>query len=232
MKEYQFENLIPYIRSSKKLKSGWYRAGEGREVDEMVVFTTSKAAITESQHNFDLMLERCREKNVDYLIFGHNGIQVLMKEDEFTTKDAGEYVLREFREKLNNIKDPDGYGSFHLYTPSTETSREGYSFYLVYTYYGKEMALKKNMGFYNVKTGKKLTKRDEILKLLWNMGFLAERRRVLYAASLSSGSPEEIRTYHTMKPKIDALPRRAYLRDGFYTAWRKLDRACDYPDFI
>lgn len=231
MREYRFENLIPFIRSSQKLKSGWYRGGQGRDVDEMVVFTTTVAAKEESQHNFDVMLERAREKGVEYLVFGYNGVQILANKDVFETKEIGDYILNDFRAQLNNTKDSDGYGLFHLYNPTTETSKEGYSFYQVYTYYGKELSLKKNMGFFEVKTGKKITKREEILKLLWDMGFLAERRRILYAASLTQGSPEEIRTFQTMKSKIDTLPKRSFLRDSFYTAWRKLNRTCDYPGY-
>ena len=231
MKEYLFDNLIPFLKATSRLKTGWYRAGQGKDVDEMVVFTTGKAAKQEGQHNLDVMLERSREMGVEYLIFGYNGVQILTNQDSLKTKDAGEYILKEFRDKLNNIKDENGYGSYHLYSPTTETGTAGYSFYQIYTYYGKEMTLKNHLGFYEVATGKKITKRDTILKLLWDMGFLAERRRILYAASLNQGSPDEVRMYNEMEPKIKTLPRGSYLKVNFYTAWRKMNRLCDYPGF-
>jgi hypothetical protein len=84
-------------------------------------------------------------------------------------------------------------------------------------------------GVYDVTTGRKITGRQNILRRLWDLGFLGDRGVVLYAADYGDGSPADVEMYKQIKPQVRTLAWNSPIVKGLASGIIKISKACDWP---
>jgi len=237
---YQFDNLIPYLASQKRLKADdyWVRSAHTQEADQLLVFTTKKHAYLEAEQNEKILRERCAEQGFAYYIQGHQGIQLIYtnldkdgKNYRDTIEKKGDAVLgKDYIDTFNKVHSANEARWYSSLKDSwVEVNQRLNAFYLVSSWYAHLHTVPEKLGMYSVATGKRIKGRKEILKTFWDLGFLASRRRILYAASPSSGTPEEVLYLENMKKTMTHLHPYGLVRSAYSTAQKKMIKDCDYP---
>jgi len=228
---FEFEHIVKYKQADERMRANRYNSqyynteGFTRDGDVLIKFTVEKYAKQEDQHNQSLLLQRARDIGAQYLIQGQRGPQIVIP-------SLVDNATRVFLD----------YGT--AYQETWEKSSERYAGYIDTRSFNSDRAtavscrgyrrpnghvLPGSTGFYDVATGKKITGRQNIMQRLWDMGFLADRGIVLYAADYRDGSPADIAVYKEIKPKLANLAWNSQLVKALTTGASKIARACDWP---
>jgi len=234
-KMFKFEHIVKYKQADERIRQNNYEsryyyntAGHSRDGDMLIRFTVVKYAEAEDQHNQALLLERARSLGAQYLIQGQRGPQIIIP--GFVDGAAG--IFNDYREELTDTWEQTdnryyGYADIRSFNSNSATavSCRGYR-----RLHGHVMP--GVTGVYDVTTGRKITGRQNILKKLWELGFLGDRGVVLYAADYCDGSPADVEMYKQIKPRIRTLTWNSPLVKGLATGMNKISKACDWPQEI
>lgn len=228
---FQFEHIVKYKMADERIREHRYAsqyynsAGYSRDGDVLIRFTVEKNALEENQHNQRLLFERARSFGAQYLIQGQRGPQIVIPELVEDTVD----IFNDYKEQLTDTWEKTdnryyGYADIRSFRSdrATTVSCRGYR-----RLHGHVMP--GSTGVYDVATGRKITGRQNILKRLWDLGFLGDRGVVLYAADYRDGSPADVEMYKQMRPHIKTLTWNSPLAKGLATGMNKISKACDWP---
>jgi hypothetical protein len=228
---FKFQHIVKYQQADERIRQNRYESryynteGHSRDGDVLIRFTVEKYAREEDQHNQSLLLERARSLGARYLIQGQRGPQIVIPGFVDGTAD----IFKDYQTKLTDTWEQTdnrymGYADIRSFNSNgaTAVSCRGYR-----KSYGH--AMPGTTGFYDVATGRKITGRQNILKRLWDLGFLADRAVVLYAADYRDGSPADVEMYQQIRPRIRTLAWNSPLVKGLATGMNKISKACDWP---
>ena len=189
---------------------GWSK-DNSRESDKMIVFTLGDQATRESQENLDHLLALGKKFNQKYLVFTDRKIQFVG--EAFYSIDGLKQELdpKTWRQKFEQWRQVTGVGRVRF---NDERSAQGT---LCWIYTWKHCwAITKHQGVYDIETGKKLTKRREIIQKFWDLGFASQRGRPLSVATIAStGERDELE-------EITQRAQHYYYKRGFSEAARKI----------
>ena len=228
---FKFEHIVKYKQADERIRQNGYEsryyntAGHSRDGDMLIRFTVVKYACAEDQHNQALLLERARSLGAQYLIQGQRGPQIIIP----GSVEGAAGIFKDYREELTDTWEKTehhyyGYADVRSFTSdkATAVSCRGYR-----RLHGHVMP--GATGVYDVITGQKITGRQNILKKLWDLGFLGDRGVVLYAADYCDGSPADVEMYKQIKPRIRTLTWNSPLVKGLATGINKISKNCDWP---
>lgn len=231
---FQFDQIAIYKAAEERIRCDRYsnqyynRDNQfSRDGDVLIKFTVEKYAIEQATNNHELLLSQAREVGAKILIQGLRGPQIIVPGDEqnsqrifkgYRTAFEAGFENQNTYSYINYVGEPSSFAS----SRAVAVSCRGYKINNGHT-------LSKFKGVFDVVTGKKITGRSNILDLLWQQGFLAERGQVLYAASPSFGTPSDIETYNDIRNRLQLLSPHSPLRAACYNARRKISRNCDWP---
>ena len=228
---FKFEHIVKYKQADERIRQYGYEsryyntAGHSRDGDMLIRFTVVKYACAEDQHNQALLLERARSLGAQYLIQGQRGPQIIIP----GSVEGAAGIFKDYREELTDTWEKTehhyyGYADVRSFTSdkATAVSCRGYR-----RLHGHVMP--GATGVYDVITGQKITGRQNILKKLWDLGFLGDRGVVLYAADYCDGSPADVEMYKQIKPRIRTLTWNSPLVKGLATGINKISKNCDWP---
>ena len=227
---FQFEHIVKYKIADERIRQHRYdsqyynSAGHTRDGDMLIRFTVEKYAQQEHEHNQALLLECARSYNAPYLIQGQRGPQIIMQGLVKTIS-----IFNDYKEEYERIWERTdnrymGYADIRSCDSdrATAVSCRGYR-----RPHGHVMP--GATGVYDVATGRKITGRQNILKRLWDLGFLGDRGRVLYAADYRDGSPADVQMYQQLRPRLKTLSWNSPLVKGMSSGMNKISRYCDWP---
>jgi len=228
---FKFEHIVKYKQADERIRQNRYGSryynteGHSRDGDMLIRFTVVKYAQEEHEHNQALLLERARSRGAQYLIQGQRGPQIVIP----GFVDGATDIFKDYKEVYEKIweKTDDryyGYADIRSFNSNSATavSCRGYR-----RLHGHVMP--GGTGVYDVVTGRKITGRQNILRKLWDLGFLGDRGVVLYAADYRDGSPADVEMYKQIKPRIRTLTWNSPLVKGLATGMNKIGKACDWP---
>jgi len=247
---YQFENLFFYAPvETRKHSTSPYAYGYGeddkkkrRDNDRLLEFTLRLKAEEESQNNWQVMIDRCREVDAKFLVIGPYGIQLVFPEtgDELALSTWSSHVFDDqYFESINAIlKVKHEREEYHYYSPRPLTFskevkhcqvRSG-SYARLRSYEIRDQALRAQRGVWSVETGKKLKWQDAVTEF-WKLGFATERSVVRYAGRPQDGSADDIRAYSEI---MSVLKRRnidsTQMTTHVNLAMKRINRAYTYPN--
>lgn len=228
---FKFEHIVKYKQADERIRQDRYgsryynTAGHTRDGDVLIRFTVEKYAQEEHEHNQALLLERARSRGAQYLIQGQRGPQIVIP----GFVDGATDIFKDYKEVYEKIweKTDDryyGYADIRSFNSNSATavSCRGYR-----RLHGHVMP--GGTGVFDVTTGRKITGRQNILRKLWDLGFLADRAVVLYASDYCDGSPADVEMYRQMRPRVRTLAWNSPLVKGFTTGMNKIRKNCDWP---
>ena len=164
---------------------GYYGNQHSLDGDRLYEFTMAPAAVGYSAENLETLLAVAREYEQDLVIIKPYVVQVA------GGTGSGRHELianRLFSQKW--LEEHSGWlDSSYLARPTVEATSRGevMGFYS----YRPCLCLGEHQGVYDVKTGKRLTNRRDIIERMWDLGFAANRGRPLAIARLRWSGPRE-----------------------------------------
>ena len=228
---FRFDHIVKYKQADERIRQNRYDSqyynseGHSRDGDMLIRFTVVKYAEAEDQHNQALLLERARSRGAQYLIQGQRGPQIIIP----GLVDGAAGIFNDYKEELTDTWEKTdnryyGYADIRSFNSNSATavSCRGYR-----RPHGHVMP--GVTGVYDVTTGRKITGRQNILRRLWDLGFLGDRGVVLYAADYGDGSPADVEMYKQIKPRVRTLTWNSPLVKGLATGMNKISKACDWP---
>lgn len=239
---YKFDNLLPYIIKSKKLKNGGYynwqdshserRNKESALEFELWVFT--KAAQQEAQHNHAVFRQRALAAGFTHMVYDQRGFQFLRPEP---------CSERELEAMINGILDQQYFDTvntvykrhsvhepvtavdrFFRFSSNSEGSMVAFREWRIGTY-----TVADRLGLWKLDTDTRVKGRQNILNEFWQLGFLTLRGRVLTAAVKDFGSKADVLAIPEVNAIAGNLPPNSQLRASLLTGVRKVCRDCDWP---
>ena len=192
----EFENLAEWGSLSRKLKN-WNRHvffGKPSQDEiqgwQLQQFTVDKQSREESKRNFQKVLEKAQEIEAPILVIRPNEIQFIGTEygDAYIGLSDDDWIqrLREYYENRQR------YFSKPFWTQEI-SDLDLHTFSLSVWGTDAVFARSPQTGFYDVKTGKKITDRKKQIQTLWDLGWAAKRGRpVGVGYQRHSGSREDI----------------------------------------
>lgn len=227
---FEFEHIVKYKMANERIRANRYNnqyynsEGHTRDGDILICFTVEKYALEEDQRNRARLLDSARSIGARYLIHGQRGPQIVIP----GIVSGADKIFTDYQEQFKQAWETESnymtYLDVRNYNSdrATAVSCRGYR-----RAYGHVMP--GFTGVYDVATGNKLKGRQNILRALWDMGFLGDRGVVLYAANYRDGSPEDVRRYLQIKSLTKTLSRNSPIVKGLQSGMNKIYRACDWP---
>ena len=225
----KYETISEANKTDSRLRRGRYGGYYGdqhtRDGDRLALFTLTPQARKDSEQNFDFVMSMARRYNRQLVVIKPNQIQV-----------AGE--LGADIDSVQQVADAlfpgswlKGYetwiDSSSPMHPRLDASHWGEvaEFYT----YRPSMCLREHQGVYDVRTGRKLTNRRDIIQRMWDLGFAAVRGRPLSIAQIRwTGEREELQEisdladrYWNRKYQSEAAKKlvSAFTSINRYAAW-------------
>lgn len=183
----KYQDIYRHLEATDLLEDNrrWNTKDQHLAEAAMVKFTTEKSAPEHSADNIQWILSRARDHGVDLAVIRSNSLQLLGGRD---TKQAMRQVLPE--SWLQEFQQFSGR-EWSVGEARTETTEQGTctSQYL----YRDCVVMPGVQGVYEVASGKRLTRRADIIDRIWNWGWPTRRGRPLSVGTLRwTGSREEL----------------------------------------
>ena len=228
---FRFDHIVKYKQADERIRQNRYDSqyynsqGHTHDGDVLIRFTAEKYAYAEDQHNQALLLERARSRRAQYLIQGQRGPQIIIP----GLVDGAADIFTDYKEELTDTWEKTdnryyGYADVRSFrsVSATAVSCRGYR-----RLHGHVMP--GGTGVFDVTTGRKITGRQNILRRLWDLGFLGDRGVVLYAADYCDGSPADVEMYKQIRPRVRTLTWNSPLAKGLAAGMNKISKYCDWP---
>jgi len=187
----RYEHIYEVSGSRRRLKKGQDRYsyrydGRTRDNDQLSLFTFESAALADSALNLDFLLAQARGYDQLYVVLTDTKIQIAGEHDaeHVANAIAPRAWQRDFAEWMD--ANHSGYN-----TPTVEDTRHGSAVTL--QSWRHCFCLKEHQGVYDVTTGRRMTRREDIIRAFWSLGFATRRGRPYSIARLRwSGEREEL----------------------------------------
>lgn len=198
--------------------------------DQLALWTLGQQASSESQENFDQMIQAGRQHGAEYLVIKPNIIQFVGRDLE------GELIEQqltplEFKEEQRNYicrDDPDSarYITFEWNHDQTDQGRlMRLQFYKL-----QYVDTAQVRGVYHVLSGRRETNRRHIIEEFWRLGFAAWRGRPLHVAQPKwSGTREDLQEMTDMAAKYWARRNSSDVAHKMVAAYRSINRYAAWP---
>lgn len=230
---FEFEHIIKYKLADERIRDNRYNSqyynteGNTRDGDVLIKFTVEKYAREEDQHNRDILFDRARNIGARYVIHGCRGPQIVIP--HLLDSNAG--LFNDYEDQFKLIWERES--KYHAYSDIRNFKSDRATAISCRGYRRRDgHVMPGNTGMYDVETLKKITGRQNILKRLWDLGFLGYRGTVLYAAEHRDGSPQDVLKYLQIKPMLRTLSWNSPLVKAVASGMNKLGRDCDWPQDV
>jgi len=219
---HEVANARRRLGDSRRDRYAWRQDGRNREGDQLTLFTFETPALADSAYNLDFLLAQARGYDQRYVILTETKIQIAGEHDTERVADAiaPRAWLRDFEEWLEAQR---GYD-----TPTVEDTRHG----SVMTLHSWRhcFCLKEHQGVYDVASGQRMTRREEIIRAFWNLGFATRRGRPYTIARLRwSGEREELEELTALAGRYWNKQYRSDVAKKITSAHRSINRYAAWP---
>jgi len=186
----KYESIYEVSGARRRLKKGLDRYsyrydGRTRDNDQLSLFTFETPALADSAHNLDFLLAQARGHDQRYVVLTDTKVQIAGEHDTepVAAAIAPRAWLGDFAEWLE---------AHHGHVaPAVDDTRHGSVMTL--QSWRHCFCLKEHQGVYDVTTGQRMTRREDIIRAFWSLGFATWRGRPYSIARLRwSGEREEL----------------------------------------
>jgi len=223
----RYEQIYEVSGARRRLKKGQDRYsyrydGRTRDNDQLSLFTFESAAMADSAHNLDFLLAQARGYNQRYVILTDTKIQIAGEHDteHVANAIAPRAWLRDFAEWLE---------AHHGHSaPAVDDTRHGSVVTL--QSWRHCFCLKEHQGVYDVTTGRRMTRREDIIRAFWSLGFATRRGRPCSIARLRwSGEREELEELTALADRYWRSHSRSDVAKKITSAYRSINRYAAWP---
>lgn len=204
---------------NRRDRYAWRNDGVTRDQDRLTLFTLENSAVHDSLHNLTWLLEVCKKHHQRYLVLSPALIQSVGRESPpaVATNIAPREWIGHFRHWMTDehqvlVNEPNDRGTMTHF----QTWRRCFT-------------TREHQGVYEVSTGRRLTRREEIIESFWDMGFATWRGRPYSMARLRwAGDRTELEELtdlyhrHWSRARVSDMSRKmcsAFTSINRYAAW-------------
>jgi len=223
----RYEHIHEVSGARRRLKKGQDRYsyrydGRTRDNDQLSLFTFETPALADSAHNLDFLLAQARGHDQRYVVLTDTKVQIAGEHDTERVADAiaPRAWLRDFAEWLDAHH---GHGA-----PSLDDTRHGSVVTL--QSWRHCFCLKEHQGVYDVTTGERMTRREDIIRAFWSLGFATWRGRPYSIARLRwSGEREELEELTDLADRYWNNRNLSDVAKKIVSAYRSINRYAAWP---
>jgi hypothetical protein len=223
----KYETIYEVSGARRRLEKGRDRYsyrydGRTRDNDQLSLFTFETPALADSAHNLDFLLAQARGHDQRYVVLTDNKVQIAGEHDIERVADAiaPRAWLKDFAEWLEYNQ---GHGA-----PTVDDARHGSMVTL--QSWRHCFCLKEHQGVYDVTTGRRMTRREDIIRAFWSLGFATWRGRPYSIARLRwSGEREELEELTALASRYWNSQSRSDVAKKIASAYRSINRYAAWP---
>jgi len=219
---HEVANARRRLGDSRRDRYAWRQDGRNRENDQLALFTFESAALADSAHNLDFLLAQARGHDQRYVVLTDTKIQIAGEHD--TEPVAAAIAPRAWQRDFAEWMDANHSGS----QPTVEDTRHGSAVTL--HSWRHCFCLKEHQGVYDVTTGQRMTRREDIIRAFWSLGFATWRGRPYSIARLRwSGEREELEELTALASRYWYNRNRSDVAKKITSAHRSINRYAAWP---
>ena len=224
----RYEHIYEVSGARRRLKKGQDRYsyrydGRTRDNDQLSLFTFETPALADSAHNLDFLLAQARGYDQRYVVLTDTKIQIAGEHD--TERVANAIAPREWQRDFAEWLEAD-HGGYN--TPTLEHTRHGSAVTL--QSWRHCFCLKEHQGVYDVITGQRMTRREDIIRAFWSLGFATWRGRPYSIARLRwSGEREELEELTALASRYWYNRNLSDVAKKITSAHRSINRYAAWP---
>jgi hypothetical protein len=201
----------------------WRQDGRNRDADQLTLFTFETPALADSAHNLDFLLAQARGHDQRYVVLTDTKIQIAGEHDAEHVANA--IAPRAWQRDFAGWMDANHSG---YNTPTVEDTRHGSAVTL--QTWRHCFCLKEHQGVYDVTTGQRMTRREDIIRAFWSLGFATRRGRPYSIARLRwSGEREELEELTALANRYWNSQYRSDVAKKIVSAHRSINRYAAWP---
>jgi hypothetical protein len=209
-------------RTHRRDPYAWRQDGRNRDADQLALFTFESAALADSAHNLDFLLAQARGHDQRYVVLTDTKIQIAGEHD--TERVAAAIAPREWQQDYLKWTEANGGHA----APTVEDTRHGSVVTL--QSWRHCFCLKEHQGVYDVTTGRRMTRREDIIRAFWSLGFATRRGRPYSIARLRwSGEREELEELTALAGRYWNRQYRSDVAKKITSAHRSINRYAAWP---
>jgi hypothetical protein len=220
---HEVSNARRRLGDSRRDRYAWRQDGRTRDNDQLALFTFETPALADSAHNLDFLLAQARGHDQRYVILTDTKIQIAGEHDteHVANAIAPRAWLRDFAEWQETA-------NYYDSAPTVEDTRHG----SVVTLHSWRhcFCLKEHQGVYDVTTGRRMTRREDIIRAFWSLGFATRRGRPYSIAKLRwSGEREELEELTALAGRYWYNRNLSDVAKKIVSAHRSINRYAAWP---
>ena len=220
---HEVSNARRRLGDSRRDRYAWRQDGRTRDNDQLALFTFETPALADSAHNLDFLMAQARGYNQRYVVLTDTKIQIAGEHDAEHVANA--IAPREWQQDFADWLDANhrGHGA-----PALEDTRHGSVVTL--QSWRHCFCLKEHQGVYDVTTGQRMTRREDIIRAFWSLGFATWRGRPYSIAKLRwSGEREELEELTALASRYWSSQNRTDVAKKITSAHRSINRYAAWP---
>lgn len=220
-----YEHIYIYHAADQRLRRQQYHnqwsTKYSRDGDSMTKFTLYKVAKADSQNNWNWCMAVARKQRAQIMVLSPNKVQFLGGERYGTVQS--DLMPSDWSHKFIQWNDTVHWGhSQALHTEDTSTLEQILLF-------RRCLALKAEVGVWDVLTGQRINGRDRIIELFWHHGFATQR-----GAPLSVCNPRNAGSRHDLEELTKLAEYHRYRKHSqvsqkIWSAYKSIARTAIWP---
>lgn len=219
----RYQEIYQHNRANATIRGGrsWADTDSDFSRAQLTVFTTSVSAPEQSQSNLDWLLTQARRASVAIMVVEPSRVQFL---GQGVARAMDQAFPDSWRQEYRQWCDREGWAD-----PRYESSEEGEcaTIYL----YRECVTVPKSQGVYEVESGRRMTRRRDIIQRFWNWGFPARRGRPLSVGQLRwTGNREELELSRRLFDQYYLRRDRSEIAKKICQAYTSTVRNYAWPD--
>lgn len=215
-------NAVLSRLKSNTYDRSWGDTNHSRDGDRLTLFTLNPQALAESEANLSWVITAARNLGQILIVVKTNQIQIA---GAHSSKAVSDHVFPPEWLQAHN----DWLGSsYHHPTPRQNCTEQGemVEFYS----HRPGFVMKEHQGVYDVKTGKRLTNRRDIIERMWALGFAAQRGRPLSISQVRwTGNREELEHATILAQLYWDRRHQSEVAKKIVSAYRSINRYAAWP---
>ena len=209
-------------RTHRRDPYAWRQDGRNREADQLMLFTFETQSLADSANNLDFLLAQARGYNQRYVVLTDTKIQIAGEHD--TEHVANAIAPREWQQDFAEWQEANHHGT----PPAVEDTRHGSVVTL--QSWRHCFCLKEHQGVYDVASCRRMTRREDIIRAFWDLGFATWRGRPYSIARLRwSGEREELEDLSDLARRYRSAQYRSDVAKKITSAYRSINRYAAWP---
>ena len=207
------------MMDSRRDRYSWRSDGVTRDQDRLTLFALESAAVDDSRHNLEWLLDLARRHDQQYLVLRDIQIQMVGRE---THGVSGLLAPRDWMQGFRKWVDSDEQRVYAEASDRGEVVR--------FDTWRRCFTTREHQGVYEVATGRRMTSRDEIIRAFWDQGFATWRGRPYSVARLRwSGNRDELTELAELYDRHWPRQRTSEMAKRMCSAFRSINRYAAWP---